>query len=34
VLILFTQDEAGAREKVKQLGILPDDCVLGSDALA
>ncbi|MDW3680338.1 UvrD-helicase domain-containing protein [Cupriavidus sp. CV2] len=34
VLILFTQDEAGAREKVRQLGILPDDCVLGSDALA
>lgn len=33
VLALFTADEAAAREKVKQSDLLPDDCVLGSDAL-
>lgn len=34
VLALFTADEAAAREKVKQSGLLPADCVLGSDTLA
>jgi DNA helicase-2/ATP-dependent DNA helicase PcrA len=34
VLVLFTADEATAREKVTKLGLLPEDCVLGSDALA
>ena len=33
VLALFTVDETVAREKVKQSGLLPEDCVLGSDQL-
>jgi len=34
VLALFTGDEASAREKVEKSGLLPTDCILGSDALA
>ena len=34
VLTLFTSDVALAREKVKQSGLLPENCVLGSEALS
>lgn len=32
-LVLFTSDPASARAKVETLGLLPPDCILGTDAL-